>query len=133
VDPNRLKVVPLFASLSDDDLQAITTLAGETSVAEGQDLVRQGDFSYEFFAIEEGTADVLRGDDKVGELGPGDYFGEIGLLERELRSATVRATSPMRLITLTSWDMKRLEKRIPEAVAEIRRVIDERKAAAAGG
>jgi CRP-like cAMP-binding protein len=133
VDPNRLKVVPLFASLSDDDLQAITTLAGETSVAEGQDLVRQGDFSYEFFAIEEGTADVLRGDEKVGELAPGDYFGEIGLLERELRSATVRATSPMRLITLTSWDMKRLEKRIPDAVEEIRRVIDERKTAAAGG
>ena len=133
MDPNRLKVVPLFASLSDDDLQAITTLAGETSVAEGQDLVRQGDFSYEFFAIEEGTADVLRGDEKVGELNPGDYFGEIGLLERELRSATVRATSPMRLITLTSWDMKRLEKRIPDAVQEIRRVIDERKAAATGG
>jgi CRP-like cAMP-binding protein len=133
VDPNRLKVVPLFASLSDDDLQAITTLAGETSVAEGQDLVRQGDFSYEFFAIEEGTADVLRGDEKVGELAPGDYFGEIGLLERELRSATVRATSPMRLITLTSWDMKRLEKRIPDAVQEIRRVIDERKTATAGG
>ena len=133
MDPNRLKVVPLFASLSDDDLQAITTLAGETSVAEGQDLVRQGDFSYEFFAIEEGSADVLRGDEKVGELSPGDYFGEIGLLERELRSATVRATSPMRLITLTSWDMKRLEKRIPDAVQEIRRVIDERKAATAGG
>lgn len=133
MDPNRLKVVPLFASLSDDDLQAITTLAGETSVAEGQDLVRQGDFSYEFFAIEEGTADVLRGDEKVGELAPGDYFGEIGLLERELRSATVRATSPMRLITLTSWDMKRLEKRIPDAVQEIRRVIDERKTATAGG
>jgi CRP-like cAMP-binding protein len=78
-------------------------------------------------AIEEGTAEVTRGGEHVADLGPGDFFGEIGLLERALRTATVTATSPMRLITLTGWDMKRMEKAIPDAVEEIRRVLEERR------
>jgi CRP-like cAMP-binding protein len=78
-------------------------------------------------AIEEGTAEVTRAGEHVADLGPGDFFGEIGLLERALRTATVTATSHMRLITLTGWDMKRMEKAIPEAVEEIRRVLEERR------
>ena len=60
MDPNRLKAITLFQTMSDDDLRALATLAGETSVPEGQELVREGDFSYQFFAIEEGTASVER-------------------------------------------------------------------------
>jgi CRP-like cAMP-binding protein len=81
-------------------------------------------------AIEEGEAEVTRGGEHVANLGPGDFFGELGLLERVLRTATVTAKSQMRLITLTGWDMKRMEKAIPEAVDEIRRVLEERRPAA---
>jgi CRP-like cAMP-binding protein len=113
--------------MSDDDLRALATLAGETSVPEGQELVREGDFSYQFFAIEEGSAAVERDGQHVNDLGPGDFFGEIGVLERELRTATVRATSPMRLIILSRWDLKRLERRDPSAFDQIRETLEERR------
>jgi CRP/FNR family transcriptional regulator, cyclic AMP receptor protein len=96
-------------------------------VEEGTYLVREGDFSYEFMAIEEGEAEVLRDGQHVADLGPGDFFGEIGLLEKDRRTATVVAKTPMRLITLTGWDMKRMEKTMPEAVDKVRAVIEERR------
>ena len=78
-------------------------------------------------AIEEGTADVLKDGEKLRELGPGDFFGEIGVLEKELRTATVRATTPMRLIILSRWDLKRLERRDPSAFDQIRETMQERR------
>ena len=60
---------------------------------------------------------MLRDGEHVADLGPGDFFGEIGLLEKDLRTATVVARTPMRLITLTGWDLKRMERTMPEAVA----------------
>jgi CRP-like cAMP-binding protein len=128
MDPNRLKAINLFTDMSEEDLRALSALAGETSVPDGQELVRAGDFSYQFFAIEEGTADVERDGEKVATLGPGDFFGEIGVLEKELRTATVRATSPMRLIILSRWDLKRLERRDPSAFDQIRETLEKRRA-----
>ena len=95
---------------------------------EGRELVREGDFSYELWAIEEGEAEVLRDGEHLADLGPGDFFGEIGLLEKDLRTATVVAKTPMRLITLTGWDLKRMERTMPEAVARVRKVLEERRA-----
>jgi len=127
MDASRLKSIPLFASVSDQELGEIAPFAEEVSVGEGHQLVREGDFSWQFMAIEEGSAEVLRDGEHVADLGPGDFFGEIGLLEKDRRTATVTATSPMRLITLTGWDMKRMEKSMPEAVETIRQVLAERK------
>jgi CRP-like cAMP-binding protein len=127
MDAARLKAIPLFSSFSDEEISSIAAFADEESVAEGERLVREGDFSYEFIAIEEGTAEVFRGDERVAELGPGDFFGEIGVLERALRTASVVASSPMRVITLTGWDLKRMESSMPEAVEQIRRTIEERR------
>src|SRR3954452_5701361 len=110
MDKARLKAIPLFANLDDHDLQVIATFANETSVSAGDVLVREGDFSYELMAIEEGNADVRRGDDTVAALGPGDFFGEIGVLNNEMRNATIVATAPMRLVTLTTWELKRMRK-----------------------
>ena len=64
---------------------------------------------------------------RAAELGPGDFFGEIGLLEKTFRTATVEATSPMKLITLTGWDMARVEKVMPEAIEQLHRAIEERR------
>jgi CRP-like cAMP-binding protein len=129
VDPGRLKAIPLFQSVSDEAMAEIATFAQEVSVEEGRELVREGDYSYEFMAIEEGKAEVTRAGEHVADLGPGDFFGEVGLLERDLRNATVIATEPTRLITLTGWDLKRMERSMPEAVESIRSVIGQRRPA----
>jgi CRP-like cAMP-binding protein len=128
LDPSRLKSIPLFQDVADEDLRQIATFASEVSVEEGSHLVDEGDFSYQFMAIEEGVAEVLRSGEHVANLGPGDFFGEMGLLEKERRSATVVAKSPMRLVTLTGWDLKRMEKAIPRAVDQIRAVMEQRRA-----
>ena len=128
MEPERLKSIPLFQSVSDDELREIAPFAEETQVEEGRELVREGDFSYQFMAIEQGQAEVTRGGEHLADLGPGDFFGEMGLLERELRNATVVAKSEMRLITLTGWDMKRMEKSMPQAVERVREVLESRRA-----
>ena len=127
MDPNRLKSISLFQRVPEEDLREIAPFAQEVSVEEGRHLVREGDFSYELLAIEEGQAEVLRGGEHVADLGPGDFFGEHGLLERDKRNATVVAKTPMRLITLTGWDFKRMERAMPEAVARVREVLEERR------
>ncbi len=127
MDVGRLKSLPLFASVTEEDLGSIAPFVKEVSVAEGAQLVKEGDYSYELIAIEDGTADVIRGDEKIATLGPGDYFGEMGVVERDKRTATVVATSPMRLISLTSWELRRMEKSMPQAVAGIRKTSDERQ------
>jgi CRP/FNR family cyclic AMP-dependent transcriptional regulator len=127
LDANRLKSLPLFESVSDDDLAQLAPFVSEVSVSEGKHLVDEGDYAYNLMAIEEGTADVRRGDETVAQLGPGDFFGEVGLLDTEKRTATVIATAPMRLITLDRWDMKRLEKSAPAAVEQIRAAAAERQ------
>lgn len=126
MDANRLKSLPLFESVSDDELESIAPFVSEVSVSEGKHLADEGDYAYTFMAIEEGTAAVRRGDESVAELGAGDFFGEVGLLDTERRTATVVATSPMRLITLDRWDMKRLEKTAPAAAERIRTAAAER-------
>jgi CRP/FNR family transcriptional regulator, cyclic AMP receptor protein len=132
VQPERLKSLPLFSDVDDSELSQIAPFADEQEVSEGTYLVREGDFSYEFMAIEEGQAEVQRDGQHVADLGAGDFFGEIGLLEKDRRTATVVAKTDMRLITLTGWDMKRLEKAIPEAVEKVRAVIEERRPPTAG-
>ena len=129
MDPGRLKSLPLFQDVSDEELSRIAPFVDETSVSEGYHLVNEGDYSYQFMAIEEGTAEVLRGGDKLADLGPGDFFGEMGLMEKDRRSASVIATSDMRVITMTGWDLKRLEKTAPEVAQRIRTTLDERRQA----
>jgi CRP/FNR family transcriptional regulator, cyclic AMP receptor protein len=126
VDPARLKKIPVFADLSVEELDHIAALAAEVSVPEGKELVREGDYSYDVLAIEEGTARVDRHGEHIADLGPGDVFGEMGVLKREQRNATVVATSPMLLVTLTSWDIRRLQKTAPNAVDHLREVVAQR-------
>jgi CRP/FNR family transcriptional regulator, cyclic AMP receptor protein len=119
MDPDNLRAVPLFAEMADRDLRVIATFATEDSVPAGTTLMREGDFSNEVLAIETGTADVLQGDRTVATLGPGDIVGEMGVLERGLRNASVVATSPMRLVRMTNWDVKRLTKERRARLAEL--------------
>jgi CRP/FNR family transcriptional regulator, cyclic AMP receptor protein len=127
LDASRLKSIPLFQDVPEDELAQIATFAQEVTVDEGRELVREGDFSYEFMVIEEGQAEVSRHGEYVNDLGPGDFFGEMGLLEKTLRNATVSAKTPMRLVTLTGWDLKRMERHIPEAIERVRETLEARR------
>jgi CRP/FNR family transcriptional regulator, cyclic AMP receptor protein len=124
MDPNRLTAIPIFSSLSPEEARRLAAFATETSAAEGQILMKQGDYSTELIAIEEGTADVIKDGDKVASLKQGDLIGEMGLLEREPRNADVIATSPMRLLKLTHWEIRRMS---DETLNRIKQVIEERR------
>jgi CRP/FNR family cyclic AMP-dependent transcriptional regulator len=119
MDPENLRAVPLFATMSEPDLRKIATFASEDSAPEGAVLMREGDYSNDMIAIESGTAEVQKDGRTIRSLGPGDVFGEIGVLERELRTASVVASSPMRLVRLTSWDVKRLPRETRDRLAEL--------------
>ena len=90
MDVGRLRNIPVFAGMSDADLRRIATFATEDSAPEGTTLVREGDYSTELIAIEEGTAEVRQSDRALATLGPGDVFGETGVLERGMRESNAR-------------------------------------------
>jgi CRP/FNR family cyclic AMP-dependent transcriptional regulator len=127
MDPGRLRRIPVFADLDEEEIAAIAALAAEVSVPAGKELVREGDYSYDVLAIEEGTARVERNGEYLDDVGPGDVVGEMGVLERSQRNATVVATSPMLLVTLTSWDVRRLRHSAPTAVEHLRDVVAQRR------
>ena len=126
MNEKRLAELPLFEGLDDEALRTVSKVAQEVSVQEGAELVREGDFSYELTIIDEGQAEVHHDGQVVATLGPGDVFGEIGVMSKGVRNATVRAATPMRLITLTGWDLRRLRGRIPELEERISALAAER-------
>jgi CRP-like cAMP-binding protein len=131
MDPDRLKAIPLFSSLSDKALDTVGVFASETAVSAGKRLVHEGDYSYELIVIETGTADVIKGEETIGTLGPGDVFGEMGMLSGGKRTADVIATSAMRLITLSKWDLKRISAEVGDqlrSLVEQRQKLDEDRA-----
>jgi CRP/FNR family cyclic AMP-dependent transcriptional regulator len=126
VDVSLLKTIPLFADVPDDKLRKIAPFAESDEFAEGQVVVKEGGFSNHFFAIEDGTAKVERSGEHIADLGAGDVFGEQGLLEKQERSATVTATSRLRVIKIEHWELSRMRKTMPEVVEELQRKVEER-------
>jgi CRP-like cAMP-binding protein len=126
MNEKRLADLPLFDGLDDEALRTVAKVAQEVSVSEGAELVREGDYSYELTIIDEGQAEVMHDGQVVATLGPGDVFGESGVLSKGMRNATVRASTPMRLITLTGWDLRRLRGRIPQLEDRISALAAER-------
>jgi CRP-like cAMP-binding protein len=124
MDPARLTAIPIFSQLSPEEAKRLSAFATETSAAEGQMLMKEGDYSVELIAIEEGTADVIQGGEKIASLNAGDLIGEMGLLERRPRNADVIATAPMRLIKLTHWEIRRMSE---DTVSRIKATIEERR------
>lgn len=128
MDAARLRKIPLFADLSDRDREKVARWADEVDVPAGKHLVDQGQFGYEFFVIDDGTAEVMRGEERLAELGPGDFFGEIALLEDERRTASVVAKGPLRAIVMTRRDFGQMRGEIPSVAARIHQALEERRA-----
>jgi CRP/FNR family transcriptional regulator, cyclic AMP receptor protein len=128
MDPKRLTDVSLFQGLAKKDLQHLGRWTDEVDIPEGKSLAEQGTFAYEFFVIEDGTADVIQDGKRIRTIGPGDFFGEIGLLESQRRTASVVATSAMRLIVMTSRDFSAMRSEMPHIAEEIQKKIEERLA-----
>ncbi len=132
MDERRLDSIPLFAELTKDERREVARLADEIDVDEGTRLTTEGAGSYEFFAIEEGTAEVAIGDRTIAELGPGDIVGEMGSIARAPRNATVTATSPMTLVIMTARDLRHIEREMPRVHERVQAAIEARTAALTG-
>jgi CRP/FNR family transcriptional regulator, cyclic AMP receptor protein len=127
LDASLLKKIPLFADVPDEELRKVATFATTEEFPEGATVVKEGGYSNHFYAIEEGTVKIERGGEHLADLGPGDVFGEQGLLERQERSASVVATSPLRVIKIEHWELSRMRKSMPQIVAELQRKVEERQ------
>jgi CRP-like cAMP-binding protein len=106
--------------------EQLVELGDEIDVEAGTRLVHEGEVAYEVFAIVSGTAEVTHESRLLGELGPGDIFGEVGVLSMGIRTADVTATSAMHVIFVSDWKFKRLVRERPELAAAVRGVIEER-------
>jgi CRP/FNR family cyclic AMP-dependent transcriptional regulator len=127
LDATQLKRIPLFADASDEELSKVAVFAQSKEIPEGEVVVEEGGFSRELLAIEDGTAEVTRGDERIAELGAGDVFGEAGMLDDEMRSATVTATSRLKVISLGHFEVQRLKKDAPGVYGRIENLVEERK------
>ena len=126
MDVSQLKRVPLFADTDDEKLKKIAPWVKVDEFAEGRVVMKEGGYSNDFFVIEEGTAKVERDGQHLADLGPGDVMGEQGLLERQARSATVTATSDLRVLKIEHWELSRMRKAMPEVVEDLQRKVEER-------
>ena len=127
MDVTQLKRIPLFSDASDEELKKVAVFAEAKEVEEGKTLIKEGGFSNALMAIEEGTAEVTRDGEHIADLGPGDVFGEAGMLDDSQRSATVTATSRVRVISMGHFEVKRLKKDAPDVYSRIEELVEERK------
>ncbi|HEY6295979.1 MAG TPA: cyclic nucleotide-binding domain-containing protein [Streptosporangiaceae bacterium] len=137
----RLAAIRFFADLPEDELAAVASMASEEEIPPGQVLAAEGRVGYSLYAIESGTADVVINGETVRTIGAGDVVGEMAVLISPpdwsappevaiggLRTASVVATSPMRLITLFKRDVWALNQRVPVMTQRLQALLDERRA-----
>jgi CRP-like cAMP-binding protein len=127
-----LRNVPMFAELSDKDLKRLAESMHEKSFSEGQEIVTQGESGLGFFVILEGSASVDVGGAEGGRLGPGDYFGEMALLDAGggSRSASIRAGEGLKCAGMTAWNFKPFVLDHPEVAWALLQTIAKRLRAA---
>ena len=120
--------MPLFSRCSKKELQEIAKLADEVDLREGKQLTREGDRGREFFVLLDGGAEVRRKGRKVRTLGRGDFLGEIALVAKSPRTATVTLTEPTRALVITAASFDRLMRQSPEIQRGVLEALAERLA-----
>ena len=126
IEADRLRSLPLFNVLPEDDRAAIAEYVDEVEVPAGERLISEGDFAYEFFVVEHGQAEVTVEGERIGDLGPGDFFGEIALMLTGRRTATVTAVSPMKLVTMFDQNFRKIEQQHPDVARRLRETVKDR-------
>jgi CRP/FNR family transcriptional regulator, cyclic AMP receptor protein len=123
VNAARVREIPMFRHLSQSELERVAGWLQAYSVPEGDLLVREGASAQEFFLIEDGEAAVLQDGERIAVLGPGDFFGEIGLVETDRRTASIIAATPMDVIVMYRTEFEQMEKELPTVADQIRAAI----------
>ena len=118
--------VPLFAECSKAELSEIASIADELDLAEGATLIREDERGREFLIVVDGTVKVTKKGRKLNELGPGSWVGEIALIADVPRTATVVATSPVRLLVVTDRAFQQLIRKTPTIAAKVLQSLGER-------
>ena len=104
--PELLKRIPLFSDLDGRDLQLLSNSFKERRFDEGETIAAEGSSGIGFFVIGEGTAAVTVHGSERATLGPGDYFGEVALIDEGQRSASIVAVTPLTAYGLTAWEFR---------------------------
>ena len=128
MEPARLDEIPLFADLTTEERAEVAACLREVTVEADTSLATQGENAYQLFVIESGQAEVLKDGEIVGTLGPGEVFGETGLLATGTRTASVVARSPMRLHAMFLREFRQFERRLPGLTKSLRQTMAERAA-----
>ena len=128
MEPDRLEQIPAFAALSPEERAELARSLREVAVEAGTALAEQGANAYELYFIEAGEAEVRRGGEVLATLTAGDVFGEIGILVTGKRTASVVATTPMRLLALFTRDYNRIKDEMPALVSSVRATMADRVA-----
>jgi CRP-like cAMP-binding protein len=123
---NALGRIPLFSELSKKELVFLARMTTEVDVREGSTLVRQGEMGREAMIIESGTAVVSRNNRKIDDLGPGDFFGEMSLIDHMPRNADVVATSDMTVLVMDSREFSTVLDTYPKVAVKILKTVVER-------
>jgi CRP-like cAMP-binding protein len=118
--------VPLFSRLSKKGLEEVARIADELDLPSGKEMATQGDRGREFFVLLEGTADVTKGDQRINQMKKGDFFGEIALVTKMPRTATVTATTDVRVLVINERDFTSLIKNSPEIAQSVAEALAER-------
>lgn len=126
MDEQKVLSIPLFAGLSKKERQAIAQHADELRFDEGRQLVREGAFPYEFFILQEGNAAVTHEGEHLADLGPGDFFGEMALVGRTRRNASVTTTSPGKAVVMTGQAFRQMKRDMPSVCERITQEVEER-------
>ncbi len=126
MDASNLKRFALFKDVDESALAKIATFTMLVEFPAGKTIIQEGGFANDFYAIDEGTASVERAGEEIATLGPGDVFGEQGLLEKQDRSASVIATSPLRALKIEHWEIPRMRRAMPEVLEQLQRTVEER-------
>ena len=123
-----IKGVPLFSSASKQELAEIASIADEIDLPEGKTLIKEGDTGREFFVLIDGSAEVARGGKKVASISAGDFFGEIALIAKTPRNATITTTSPVRALVITDRAFRQLLDHSPKIQIGVLTALAERLA-----
>jgi CRP-like cAMP-binding protein len=126
MNASRLRALDLFGGLSDEQLEQVAGWSQEVEVEIGQYLIRRDGFGHEFFVILEGTAEAMDGETHLADMVPGEFFGELALIDQTPRSASVRATTPMRLAVMSRQQFLSMVQTMPPVEQRVRAKIAER-------